>query len=498
MKIYFKNRNARFPEVRTEGYHIVLQWDDWNDYSYLTYFIAYLCTADEQIRIGPVRIMKLGQNKGERTFDKEFPGPIELDKLEPPVCSLGEDIKYYKKLSELTDRNLALEFLYSLNDSATDPTIRSIFQADDCFKISLLRESDSRIAIDDAPDLFGLTKQLINDFTIKATLPTAKAPHTFDFRFSEKRGLPHRIQAIVGLNGVGKTQIMARIAMLMSRFSRESIREKSSTLETEGGLNPVPSIHNVVAISFSAFDEFERPTEIQGTKFKYSYCGLRTTRGRLLNEDDLLANIKNLLEKEITEEKKEFLSEILGKLIKVDDIRDFIFKHQEYAGLYSRLSAGQRIALNALLHAIAKMTPRTLILFDEPELHLHPQLLTTMMSALSDILKKYDSFAIIATHSPIVVQQLPSHCVHIVLRERSTPIVTRPKRELFGENLSDITQHIFLTTESDRDYKDTLDRLLEENNFDADAVENIFGGRLGRSARIYLASRSDSIRGNGN
>ena len=87
----------------------------------------------------------------------------------------------------------------------------------------------------------------------------------------------------------------------------------------------------------------------------------------------------------------------------MDDLDAFIDEPELNRALYERLSAGQRLALNCIFHILSKIEPRTLILFDEPELHLHPQLLTGLLHALGEILDSQDSFAIIATHSPIVM-----------------------------------------------------------------------------------------------
>lgn len=496
MKIHLKRRGDGFPsyELYNEQY-IVLQWDSWNDYTYFTTFPAFLVTETDGIRqLGHIKIMKMGQQIAQRTFPIGTTGLINLNDTNNQYCSLGINIDFYKKLLDYLGFELAKTALSSLRDAATDGTIRKSFEEEPCFKISLLREIESRIALDEAGSLFGISSDLTNSFSVTTQLPDANEPHVFNFNFNENNGLPHRMQILVGLNGVGKTQMMARLAMLMSRFSKKNNKEKKSVLDTEGigMLSPVPSIYNVVAISFSAFDEFERPTILQGEKFNYSYCGLRTARGRLLTENDLLDNIKRIVTEELDDQKKIILTEIIGNLIKVENIHSFIFDPEQHIFLYEKLSAGQRIALNALLHTLAKIENRTLILFDEPELHLHPQLLTTMINSFYKILRRYDSFAILATHSPIVVQQVPSHCVHIVLRERNNPHVAEPLNELFGENLSEITRQVFMATESDRDFRSFLDELLVNNNYDSKIIESFFPKGLGLSAQIYLASREQS------
>ena len=492
MQIYFKKRSLVFNPPENIPYpFIVLQWDNWNDFSYSTLFVSFLHLSpikEDVILIGEVKIQHLGQTPGDYTFPVDIQGPIYLGDADIPFCSLGAAPEYYEKLQNI-NIEIAVDYLRSLCDAAYDMNIRSIFQDDACFKISLLRDIDSRKVLDEAGKYFGQTGVLVDSFVAHIRLPEATAPHVFDFDFSSYHGLPHRLHTLVGLNGVGKTQVMARLAILMSTFSKKNLKEKSSTLSSNGMLSPVPSIYNVVAISFSAFDEFERPTILQGEKFNYSYCGLRTQRGRLLTEDDLLENIRRIVTSELDNEKLEVLAQVLVDMIKVDDIQSFVKNPDGHKNLYNRLSAGQRIALNALCHTLAKLEPRTLILFDEPELHLHPQLLTTMITAFMGLLERYDSFAVIATHSPIVVQQVPSRCTHIVRRDRMKAMVFRPRQEFFGETLTEITRNVFLTTEGDRDYRHTLDKLLEGNNFDYEAIERIFNGTLSMNARIYLESR---------
>jgi predicted ATPase len=496
MLIYLKKRGSIFVAPRDSVYpFIVLQWDNWNDYSYSTLFMASIYRERDvgALSIGAVKIQRFGQTTEGFTFPLELVGPFSLDQNDAQYCSLGVAEKYYETLVEINDPDLVTDYLESMCDASFDSTIRSLFQDDSCFKISLLRDLDSRKNLDEAGALFGRNASLVNSFSAMIHLPGATAAHNFNFDFSSFHGLPHRLHALVGLNGVGKTQVMARLAILMSRFSKKSQKEKTSTLGVESMLSPVPSIYNVVAISFSAFDEFERPTILQGEKFRYSYCGLRSQRGKLLTEEDLLANIRRIVTDELDEEKRVVLAATLSDIIRVDDIQSFVNDPEVHTKLYERLSAGQRIALNALCHTLAKLEPRTLVLFDEPELHLHPQLLTTMITAFMGLLNRYDSFAIIATHSPIVIQQIPSRCTHIVRRDRMMPMVFRPKLEFFGETLTEITRNVFLTTESDRDYRHTLDKILIENNNNVEVVEAIFEGKLSMNARIYLESRRDSM-----
>lgn len=473
---------------------LVLKRDSWNDHSYYTLFGVELrlqlgSGPNDVKSLGEVKIMKAGQADGieNRPF-QGLPSGARIDAdLLNTICSLSSSEKYYDAIAE-TGIELGQEVLTALRDAAFLPEVREKFQVEQCFKVSLLRESSARELLDSAGVRFGGSQKLTSTFSATIKLDGASAPHEFEFDFESRQGVPRRMHSIVGLNGVGKTQVMARLAMLLSRFSKQAIKEKRSTLQSDDSIAPVPSIYSVVAVSFSAFDEFERPTQLQGEKFKYSYCGLQHHGGKLKSKNDLLADIRMMVSTEMSDDKRTLLKKVLGNLVRVDDLDAFVDEPEKNATLYERLSAGQRLALNCIFHILSKIEPRTLILFDEPELHLHPQLLTGLLHAVGEILESQDSFAIVATHSPLVIQQLPRECVHVIRRDRMTPMVVKPTFQTFGESVAELTRFVFASTEADRDYRAVLNSMFIEANGDIDTVRNLFGGQLSLNAEIYLES----------
>lgn len=103
------------------------------------------------------------------------------------------------------------------------------------------------------------------------------------FEFDDSKELPGRCNILIGYNGVGKTTLLADLALAASRGAKKSQgdSEISGTDTTFGA---------VVAISYSAFDTFKTPESIRGSAesnrhstaaFGYVYCGLRreTTGG---------------------------------------------------------------------------------------------------------------------------------------------------------------------------------------------------------------------------
>lgn len=74
--------------------------------------------------------------------------------------------------------------------------------------------------------------------------------------------------------------------------------------------------------------------------------------------------------------------------------------------LFKKLSSGHAIVLLTVTRLVELVDERTLVLLDEPEGHLHPPLLASFVRCLSDLLIRRNGVAIVATHSPVVLQEV--------------------------------------------------------------------------------------------
>ena len=111
--------------------------------------------------------------------------------------------------------------------------------------------------------------------------------------------------------------------------------------------------------------------------------------------------------------------------------------------LIQNMSSGHAIVLLTITKLIAVLEEKTLILIDEPESHLHPPLLSAFVRALSELLYEVNGVAIIATHSPVVLQEIPKSCVWKIQRVGIATDTKRPKIETFGENVGVLTREVF-------------------------------------------------------
>ena len=84
-----------------------------------------------------------------------------------------------------------------------------------------------------------------------------------------------------------------------------------------------------------------------------------------------------------------------------------------------------------------------MVIINEPETHLHPPLLASFMRALSHLLINRNGVALISTHSPVVLQEIPSSCVNIMDNIASIYVMHKPKIETFGENVGTLTREVF-------------------------------------------------------
>lgn len=149
------------------------------------------------------------------------------------------------------------------------------------------------------------------------------------------------------------------------------------------------------------------------------------------------------------------------------------------------MSSGHAIVLLTITKLVETVEEKTLILLDEPESHLHPPLLSAFTRALSDLLINRNGIAIIATHSPVVLQEVPKSCVSVLTRTRLVGNVVRPERETFGENVGVLTREVFVLEVVNSGFHDLLVKSVESGSSYQEIVDE-YGNQLGLEARALL------------
>ncbi len=455
---------------------IVYLVDGWDDYDFKTlYHLCLVKKNGDQVALGDVKILQRGV--------KSTKLPKEFTELGEEFVSLGQDPEYYNNFRKnLPKTHRAV--LEALNDVVVKPQLLDEVETTSGFRNSLIRFNDAKICLRDGAALLADSKrQKGYSFTYTGDIPGAEAGVAINVDLQPEDPVPGRILAIIGRNGVGKTQFMARLARDLATTQRVS-KETVDHLELAFEPNR-PLFSRVIALSFSAFDRFQRPEPQKF--FSYIYCGVRDDSGGLSRralETRHLQYLQRIKEHDRENVWEMHISKVMGVPRAMVDIDRAIEELEN--GLPPSMSSGQSILAYFISAALAYLKEESLILFDEPEIHLHPNAVALLMQTLQSLLEQYDAYAIIATHSPVVIQEVPRK--RVVRFERVGNITSAHPlaAESFGENIAELTRQVFETVEIPNFYKQTFKELAKTKTFNE--VSALFDDQLSLHATAYLAS----------
>jgi predicted ATPase len=527
-----------------------LKQDLWNDYSFQTLYHLHLSghwsSDNEPIYIGAVKILK----KGQTEKDYLQVGTGSFITLSPDFCSLGQSLDYYERIAQLNSK-MRDDLLNALRDVVIIPKYAQGFNTEEGWKTSLFRY----ISEDD--DIFTIAPMLMSgDFTqlpsleLKFSFQVAgmNEPVSFDFdapKFgrNNEQSLPNRVAVLIGKNGSGKSTLLAKI----SRVAFASTTNRQNThLSKVGQIVPEGlGFPKIIALSYSAFDSFQVPgiyirekqqiaKDIKRGVGRYIFCGIRDVVKEL---EEHLANLEGdkdggLPEHEILRDRHnrtylksidELAIEFSRSIMKINADQKwalfnlaeeklseetscknilnknfFGMKEEDLSEYFLHLSTGHKFVLHSVAKIIEYIEPRSLILFDEPETHLHPPLLAVLMQAIRAVLSEKNGFMIVATHSPVVPQETLSKNVFVIRREGSEIKIAHPTIATFGENIGIITSHVFNLSTEITNYHSVLDNVIRgvggrffsgsQDQLYNDITE-LFGKELSSQARAYLMSR---------
>lgn len=120
-----------------------------------------------------------------------------------------------------------------MNDIAINYDLRNKFLKEDRVQTSLPRESSAEKALNEAGLLLKTNQLLEKDVSFNYF---AKVPYNTDrmqlfFDFKKNENLPYRINALIGKNSVGKTQILSHLAESLSGLTG-SLSEKEESFKS--------------------------------------------------------------------------------------------------------------------------------------------------------------------------------------------------------------------------------------------------------------------------
>lgn len=512
-----------------------LSWNDWWRWRTL-YFASYVSDTGEIADLGSVKIADFDTTYIESAQGVQTPMDDVFDRLPISYASLGQDESYYEALWRLLGKDRMRNVLVALRDLSVD---RERFHAkmnEPTVHRSLARSVPTKAIEQTFPNIAqnGDPKR---SFSFEFTRPSQNRfepdkPVVLKFEVEPGSTPPTNVHVLIGRNGSGKTTLLQ--SMTRALLGNGIAKQDDGQLSTSSGA-PHAGIANIVYVAFSAFDDLAVPVHDSPSQWDvpYSFIGLQT----LKNADS--ARIKQMTEQavddnlvkpiaspdplprrtrrpaelardfaksaaEVVTKSPERWRTALKNLESDPNFRDASVSNladegrftsegaraafeERAARIFGRMSSGHKIVLLTTTRLVETVTAETLAILDEPEGHLHPPLLSAFTRALSDLMQQQNGLAIIATHSPVVLQEVPVRCVRRIQRSGKSQRVEPVEIESFGESVGTLTNAVFgLEVRESGFHKMLLEIASASDSYEE--VINSFDGELGFEARALLHS----------
>lgn len=493
-------------DLSDDGADFFLEKNEWDDFGYHTMYHLHATdklTSEGNVYLGYIRIMKHGQEKHDiYLLNKKQGKQINFSELPEDFVSLTTSIDVFKGLNKYLSQKDRLLFIEQMHLILNEESkYYKLVHEDDCFETSLLRDTTmNNYSLKKGTSLL-MDKTTYYNLQLQAIkINFANVDESTDLNFSclpkfQSNNIPNGVITFIGKNGSGKSTSIYNLAKLLYAYPDQRFRLK----EKIGAIKPNDiGINKLFLLSYSPFDNFVLPgiggedyrVILEGLKNndgRFVFCGIRDVKKEFesilenpqkdtyekLFEDirldatslkpiNVLADefVQAMSTLEYNTERNKIWDNIekmsRGKFPEIQELMDelFILDNEERKEQFLRLSTGYKYFFHSLAHIIAYIEEDSIVLFDEPENHIHPPMLSFMISSLRNILSKYQSVMLIATHSPVIVQETFSKNVFVVRRFEDKTVMSHPQIETYGANISEITSEVFdLTTDITKYYE---------------------------------------------
>ena len=459
---------------------------NWDEYHFKTSFTLYYAGESSSVHLGTVKIAEIGMVVPEvwvSGSDAITSLPATFTELGERYFSLGQDIEYYERLLELPG-GIGLTALAALRDVAASPTTYDQASKEASFRTSLLRFIPENTVTNQFRRLVSGGDKLVSySFMYEKPLKEGEyTPFHLDFDVAPNAIPPQNIHALIGPNGAGKSTIL-------KDFFRAAIGDADAEGRfMQGDSNELPFV-NVLHISYSAFDNALDWDRILERDIEAEAVGLAG------NPKQLVEQFYESLEKCSSDSRKERWQNLMALLSKADpglgelpldslELRDLL----NAKDAFNRMSSGHKIVTLTITRLVELVKEKSLILIDEPETHLHPPLLSALIRAIAELATNRNGIAIIATHSPVVLQEVPGSCVWMIQRSGELSQANRLSIETFGESVSRLTSEVFRLSIDHTGFREILFELLRKNHGSIPSTLGELDNKLGAEGRFLLSS----------
>lgn len=482
-----------------------LKYIPWNDHGFYTHYNLYFTYKmnenEEPFKLGRVLIV---DPKRSELKNKDEPYRNEID-IEGMISSLGENYvslgyskQYYLQLHLYNKKFPGLtEFIKeNLHDMVLNETVDR-YKDFEFFKTSFTRAFSVHMIENVFPRIVRTGNEKKNYYlNFGFDSKTFNGEITVDTRVDAV--LPNNVYAVIGNNGVGKTRLLKKI---IRKLNGTDYKTKSEGEHYD--------INKILLLSMSSFDNHKKYIS-RNDDIEYVGIINYDNKSSLKTSEVLLSELYEFLRRIRSDDyKEEELAYVLDELMfKLDSfLRDFIVdkildykmdnRQQEDESTknnflnslkddFEKLSSGQINLLYMTFSLIAIVEEDMFAVIDEPELYLHPLYIMGYINLLNYIFERRNAIAFIATHSPLIIQQIPTQCVYKISFD-----VSEDKRMIksidfpcFGENLNIINDRIFNITKNKAGFfKELSGKKI------SDLKEIYENEKIGIEAKLFIKQR---------
>jgi len=471
-----------------EPNRIVLEEDNWDDFGLKTgYKMSFFDDFEKWVEIGFVKISNSENPKNRLEMN------VEKNRIPEGHFSLGSR-EYYEGLYGLGPeyRESILSFM---NDLAYSEELWEKYKGLDVVGNSLLR-SHSSAAVEGQLRRAARGGPSLEPYHFEFNFSGNNVAHELvklDFKVEPGSHPPSNLHVVIGRNGVGKSYFLRALVKTLVLPKHRSVQYgKIRNLLT---LHKEVNFSRVLYISYSAFDFEDIVKDGQYLLTELKEVRLLNSKGTPKGEKALFSEFYDYLSVCLDRSRKHLWSEALACLssdpvfhdLELDsiDLPPEKAEKKAFRKLFKSLSSGHKVVLLAISSLVAFVQEKTLVLMDEPETHLHPPLLASLSRAISKLLIDRNGLAIVATHSPVLLQEVPKTCVWKMEKMANQYSAKRPGDETFGENVGTLTREVFRHEVERSGYYQMLLEVSEDAESYKDALA-LFDGQLGEEGRALL------------
>lgn len=480
-------------------------WDDWGKYQ-TVFNLTILAEDGQSTNIGRLKIGEEGLKPSPSiSIGQRAPSlPSEFDKLPDHFFSLGQNESFYESLAQFETED-RIRVLLSLRDCAYDLDLFARVEHEDVAQESLLRDVNAH-TVRTRFHRLARGNATLSKYKFRYMLPMTEDDESavqLTFEVTPYVQPPTNVHVLIGRNGVGKSRCIHGIARALASSSLNFPKDGHLEFEPES-TNPftAPTLNEftgLVVVSFSAFDSFTIPVDSK-RGIRIAYVGLQKapadsgelTKSRNELADEFVQALRACRRGTLGKRLKDCLAIVETDPIFADaDLGHFLNVEEEAwesaaRNAFLALSSGHAIVALTIARLVEIVGEKTLVLLDEPESHLHPPLLSALVRCVSRLLIDRNGVAIVSTHSPVVLQEVPRACVWILQRTGKVSRALRPTIETFGENVASLTREAFGLEVTNSGFHKLLEESLQSGTPDYQQALRTFNGQLGADARAIL------------